>query len=345
MTASYKYTIVEELSSGGMGRVYKGRLNGQAGFHRPIVVKKLRDGQDPAHVQLFVEEAARYAVLDHDNIGRIFDFDRVSGELCIILEWIDGWSLVEYMDRHNQLQRLPDVELSVFIVSRVCRALQYVFERAAIVHRDVSPSNIMMTREGTVKLIDFGIATRSGTKESSLTGKPAYMAPEMVLEMRADSRSDLFSLGAVFFEMLTGERLFRGQTPAAILEQVLSGRVPSPREQNPAIPDGVMSILKKALQRDPSLRFASAGEMGQACEHHLYDEGYGPTNLALKRYLSTIFPEGALSEDMPGLSADLIPMDEAAKDPGDLTPVVPLERPHPATARAAARSRKTARRR
>src|SRR5918911_935647 len=104
MSASHKYTIVEQLSAGGMGRVYQG---------------------------------------------------------------------------------LPDVELSVFIVSRVCRALQYVFERAAIVHRDVSPSNIMMTREGTVKLIDFGIATRSGTRDSSLTGKPAYMAPEMVSELRA----------------------------------------------------------------------------------------------------------------------------------------------------------------
>ena len=85
----------------------------------------------------------------------------------------------------------------------MCRALQYVFERAAIVHRDVSPSNIMMTREGTVKLIDFGIATRSGTRDQSLTGKPAYMAPEMVVELRADNRSDLFSLGAVLFEMLT----------------------------------------------------------------------------------------------------------------------------------------------
>src|SRR5687767_811423 len=264
-----KYKVLEELGAGGMGKVFKGLLIGQAGFQRPIVIKKLRDANDPGHVQLFVDEARRYAVLDHENIGRIFDFERVAGERSIILEYIDGWSLIEYLERHKALKRLPDVELSVFIVSRVCRALQYVFERAAIVHRDVSPSNIMVTREGTVKLIDFGIATRSGTKESSLTGKPAYMAPEMVLEMRADSRSDLFSLGSVFFEMLTGNRLFQGQTPAAILEQVLSGRVPSPREQNPAIPDGVMSILKKALQRDPSRRFASAGEMGQACEHHL----------------------------------------------------------------------------
>src|SRR4030095_8498739 len=108
----------------------------------------------------------------------------------------------------------PDVDLSVFIVSRVCRALQYVFERAAIVHRDVSPSNIMMTREGAVKLIDFGIATQRGTRASTLTAQPAYMAPEMVMELRADNRTDVFSLGAVFFETLTRERLFRGATTA-----------------------------------------------------------------------------------------------------------------------------------
>lgn len=341
MPGRHKYTIVQELGAGGMGRVYKGTLVGQAGFTRPIVVKKLREGQDPAHLRLFVEEAARYAVLDHDNIGRIFDFDRVSGELCIILEWIDGWSLVEFLERHRECKRLPDVDLSVFIVSRVCRALQYVFERAAIVHRDVSPSNIMMTREGTVKLIDFGIATRSGTKDNSLTGKPAYMAPEMVLDLRADSRSDLFSLGAVFFEMLTLERLFRGGTPAEILEQVLSGRVPSPREQNPAIPEGVMAILRKALQRDPAQRYSSAGEMGQACEHHLYDEGYGPTNLALKRYLSTLFPaESHPPEEMPSLAADLIPVEEAPREnPADLTPIAPLVRPPSVAAAAKARLR------
>jgi serine/threonine protein kinase len=288
-----KYKIVEELGSGGMGMVYKGLLIGQAGFQRPIVLKRLHDSQDPAHVKLFVDEARRYAVLDHENIGRILDFERVGGELCLILEFIDGWSVVEYLERHRPLGRLPDVEMTVFIVSRVCRALQYVFERAAIVHRDVSPSNIMMTREGAVKLIDFGIATRSGTRESTLTGKPAYMAPEMVMELRADNRTDVFSLGAVFFEMLTLERLFRGATTAEVLEQVMSGKMPSPRGFNPAIPDGVMTILKRALQRDPARRFGSAAEMGAACEHYLYDKGYGPTNLTLKQHLNALFPEAA----------------------------------------------------
>ena len=328
MPEETKYKVLEELGAGGMGKVFKGLLIGQAGFQRPIVIKKLRDAQDAGHVQLFVDEARRYAVLDHENIGRIFDFERVAGERMIILEYIDGWSLVEYLERHKELKRLPDIELSVFIVSRVCRALQYVFEKAAIVHRDISPSNIMMTREGTVKLIDFGIATRSGTRDSSLSGKPAYMAPEMVVELRADNRSDLFSLGAVFFEMLTGERLFSGQTTAEVLEQVIAGQNPSPRTFNPAIPDGVMAILRRALPRDATRRYATAGEMGQACEHFLYDKGYGPTNLTLKQHLHELFPGSVSATEgtggFPVIEPTLIPITDGlrrAQPPGDKTPV------------------------
>jgi serine/threonine-protein kinase len=337
MPLAAKYRILHELGAGGMGTIHKGFLVGEAGFQRPIVIKQLRNSGEPAHLRLFVEEARRYAVLDHENIGRIFDFDRVGQELCIILEFIDGWSLIEYLDRHRELRRFPDVELSVFIVSRVCRALQYVYEKAAIVHRDISPSNIMMTREGTVKLIDFGIATRSGTRDSSLTGKPAYMAPEMVIDMRADNRSDLFSLGAVFYEMLTCERLFPGKGTTEILQQVLAGITPSPRKLNPGIPEGVLELLKRALQRDPARRFASAGEMGQACEHYLYDKGYGPTNLTLKQYVNELFPAAppavAGSENEELIDPTLVPLETgsapAAPLPEDHTPVAPLRRQRP----------------
>jgi serine/threonine-protein kinase len=326
-----KYVVLHELGAGGMGKIYKGLLIGQAGFQRPIVIKQLRHSDDPGHVQLFVEEARRYALLDHENIGRIFDFERVSGELCIILEYIDGWSLVELVERHRELQRMPEVDICVFIVSRVCRALQYVFEAAAIVHRDISPSNIMMTRQGAVKLIDFGIATRSGTRDSSLTGKPAYMAPEMVVELRADNRSDVFSLGAVFFEMLTRERLFTGNTTTEVLEQVIAGHSPSPRSFGASVPDACMAILHKALQRDPARRFATAGEMGAACEHLLYDRGYGPTNLTLKEYLATLFPESfhaaaAPETGFPVVEPTLIPIGDGERPrrrvrPEDETPV------------------------
>jgi serine/threonine-protein kinase len=315
-----KYKVLEELGAGGMGKVFKGLLIGQSGFQRPIVMKQLRDAGEPGHVRLFVDEARRYAVLDHENIGRIFDFETVDGQMCIILEYIDGWSLIEYLERHRDLGRMPDVDLSVFIASRVCRALQYVFERSAIVHRDVSPSNIMMTREGTVKLIDFGIATRSGTRDSSLTGKPAYMAPEMVVELRADNRSDLFSLGAVLFEMLTLRRLFEGETTAEVLEKVITGQHPSARSFNPDIPDGVIAIIRTALQRDPARRYASAGEMGAACEHFLYDKGYGPTNLTLKEYVGTLFPEAAplaavdAEPGFPVVEPTLLPIFDAADE-------------------------------
>ncbi len=331
--------MLHELGVGGMGKVYKGAVVGQAGFQRPVVLKALLREQDPGHVRLLAEEARRYAALDHENIGRIFDFERVGRQLCIVLEFIDGWGLADYLVRHRQRGRLPDVELSVFIASRVCRALQYVFEQAAIVHRDVSPSNIMMTREGAVKLIDFGIATRSGTKDSTLTGKPAYMAPEMVLELRADHRSDIFSLGAVLFEMLTLQRLFQGETTAKVLEKVVGGHSPSPREHNPSIPDGVMAILKRALQRDPRKRYASAAEMGGACEHFLYDNGYGPTNLTLKRYLHSLFPAPVARPAQerpvtgtPVIEGGLVPLppDGSAATPGG-----------PATARVTPTARRT----
>ncbi len=317
MADAAKYKILHELGTGGMGKVYKGLLVGQSGFQRPIVIKQLKT-QDPHHVKLFVDEARRYAVLDHENIGRIFDFDDVDGELCIILEHIDGWSLIEYLRRHRELSRIPDVDLSVFIASRVCRALQYVYERAHIVHRDISPSNIMMTREGTVKLIDFGIATRSGTRDSSITGKPSYMAPEMVVELRADNRSDIFSLGTVLYEMLAGERLFPGRTTGEILEKVISARIPSARTVNPTVPQSAAVIVHKALQRDPSMRYESAGEMGEACEHYLYDKGYGPTNLTLKHYVTTVFPEPELlleveaTERFPQVATTVIPVGAAA---------------------------------
>jgi serine/threonine-protein kinase len=188
-----------------------------------------------------------------------------------------------------------------------------------------------MTREGTVKLIDFGIATRSGTRDHSLTGKPAYMAPEMVVELRADNRSDLFSLGTVLFEMLTLQRLFEGETTAEVLEKVITGVHPAPRSINPDIPDGVLSIVRTALQRDPARRYASAAEMGAACEHFLYDKGYGPTNLSLKEYVSVLFPE-ALSlnapaaEGFPVVEPTLLPI----SDPGAETRVRDIDRTPPA---------------
>ena len=312
-----KYVLEQELGAGGMGRVYRARLVGEAGFERPVVMKKLLDATDLSLIALFVEEARRYAVLDHENIGRIFDFERIDEDLCIVLEYIDGWCLSEFIDRHIMLDRLPPPEIVVFIVSRVCRGLQYVFEQAAIVHRDVSPSNIMMTREGTVKLIDFGIAASSGTKSESLVGKPAYMAPEVIASLSMDNRSDVFSLGAVFYEMLTLDRLFKGATAEATLLEVVAGVMRSPRDLNPDVPQPVIDILSKTLERRLEKRYSSAAELGVACEHWLYDKGYGPTNLTLKQYLGALFGFQASPNpdkpQFPAIELTMYPIIDAAK--------------------------------
>ena len=234
-----------------------------------------QDASDAGHVRMFVDEARRYAVLDHENIGRIFDFERRRRRA------------LHHPRVHRRLEpdrvprappraaaACPTSTSSVFIASRVCRALQYVFERAAIVHRDISPSNIMMTREGTVKLIDFGIATRSGTRDYSLTGKPAYMAPEMVVELRADNRSDLFSLGAVLFEMLTGRAPLPGQDDGGGPRAGHRRRITLAAHVQPRHPRRRRwPIVRTALQRDPPMRYASAGEMGEACEHYPLRQG------------------------------------------------------------------------
>ncbi len=170
----------------------------------------------------------------------------------------------------------------------------------------------------------YGIANTDALLRniSTLTGKPAYMAPEMIAELRADQRSDIFGLGVVLYEMLTGRRLFAGASPTDVLAAVLRADVPDPREAHPAVPEPVVGILRQALQRAPEKRFSSAAEMGAACEHFLYDKGYGPTNLALKQYLGELFPEPAPPEELdesafPELEAELLPIDDGAAPAAD----------------------------
>jgi serine/threonine-protein kinase len=148
------------------------------------------------------------------------------------------------------------------------------------------------------------------------------MAPEMIVELRADYRSDIFSLGTVLYEMLTMERLFTGRTTAEILEKVVAGRVPPPSARNPETPAEVMAILRRALERDPAKRFRSAADMGEACEHYLYDKGYGPTNLTLKQYLAALLPEEDFElevldepERFPVIEPSLFPIDDARPAP------------------------------
>jgi serine/threonine-protein kinase len=218
------------------------------------------------------------------------------------MEYIDGANLQEFMNRHEELGRNCPVEIATFIISRVCRGLEYAHRKRdaqgnflGVVHRDVSPKNIMISTEGNVKLTDFGIAkARRLMKDQEgevLMGKAQYMSPEQAQFLQTDKRSDIFSLGVVMYELLTGKQLFGSDKTTVILDNVVNMQIPPPRQISPDIPEEVERILMKALQRDLDKRYQDAGHMGYDLEYFMYRDRYGPTNITLEKYMSHLFPE------------------------------------------------------
>ena len=239
MAEPAKYRILHELGAGGMGTVYKGLLVGQAGFQRPIVIKQLKHPRPEPPAALRGRGATLRGPRPREHRPHLRLRATCGGELCIILEYIDGWSLVEYLERHRELRRAARRRpLGLHRRAGSAGPCSTCSRRPRIVHRDISPSNIMMTREGTVKLIDFGIATRSGTRDSSLTGKPvlhgagdggraAGRPPQRPLQPGHGALRDADRRAA-----LPGRN-----TTAEILEQVVAGAHPlGPRPYNPTVP-------------------------------------------------------------------------------------------------------------
>ena len=212
------------------------------------------------------------------------------------MEYVDGINLEKFLNAHVDRGLELPVELGAFIISRVCRGLEYAHgkrgrdgELLGIVHRDVSPKNIMLNSEGVVKLTDFGIAKARRLMEQEegevLMGKVEYMSPEQAQYLETDRRSDLFSLGVVMFELLTGFHIFDSDDLYETLNNVKRKRIPMPREIRKDVPQELERIILKALERDLARRYQSAGEMCYDLEYYMYHDRYGPTNVALGQYL------------------------------------------------------------
>jgi serine/threonine-protein kinase len=218
------------------------------------------------------------------------------------MEYIHGVNLQECQDTHTSKGKRVPVDLTSFLISRVCRALEYAHSKRdksgtmlVVVHRDISPKNIMLSFEGVVKLTDFGIAKATNlmlNREGDvLYGKVPYMSPEQAAFKVTDARSDIFSLGVCFYELLAGEMLFGDEETVMTMQRIMRDDVPPIRQKFPDIPRKVEEILHKALQRDLNKRYQTAAQMGSDLEHFMYDGGYGPTNLTLEKYLRDLFPE------------------------------------------------------
>ncbi|HVV51827.1 MAG TPA: serine/threonine-protein kinase [Polyangia bacterium] len=297
-----KYTLFELIGRGGMAEVYKGRIQGPAGFERTFVVKRILPhlSGDTTFIKMFVEEAKLSARLAHPNIVHIFELGSVEGEYFISMEYIRGHDLSETMRAIWKTMGPPAPEMVAYIGREACRGLAYAHgltddngRLLGMVHRDVSPSNVMLSYEGAVKLLDFGIAKALGdapeiTKSGTMKGKYAYMAPEQTEGDHVDNRSDIFACGIVLHEVLTGRRLFKGQNDVQTIERVRRCEVPPPSLQNPAVPPALDAIILKALQRNPAHRWADAADMANALDDVVHESRYQPDHLA--QLLYELFP-------------------------------------------------------
>jgi serine/threonine protein kinase len=221
---------------------------------------------------MFIDEAKMVAGLSHPNIAQIFDLGKIEDSFFIAMEYVDGKDLRTMLTRVREKGIVPDVDLAALIASKVGSALEYAHRQSdadgrelRIVHRDVSPQNILISREGEVKLVDFGIAKAAikahHTDSGSLRGKLMYMSPEQAWGRSIDKRSDIFSLGVVLFEMLTGRGLFIGDSEMSILERVRQAEVLPPSSLNPAVPIELEAVATRALRKEPAERYQDASEM------------------------------------------------------------------------------------
>ncbi len=269
-----KYLLLDRIAVGGMAEVFVAKAFGVEGFERLLAIKKILPtmGEDPEFISMFVDEARIAVQLSHANIVQILELGKHDENLYIAMEYIAGRDVRQVLERFRKRGRPMPVPQACLIIAKVCEALDYAHRKhdaqgraLGIVHRDVSPQNVLVSYEGDIKLIDFGIAKAESrlqkTQAGILKGKFSYMSPEQVRGLPIDHRSDVFAVGVVLWELLTGEKLFTGDSDFAVLEKVRQGLVPPPRQLNPAIPETLQNVVLKALAAESNVRYQWASEL------------------------------------------------------------------------------------
>lgn len=296
------YEVIERIAVGGMAEIYLGVARGLEGFSRPVVIKKVRPrlSNDERFVQMLIKEAKITAALSHPNIVQILDLGRnTEGEHFIVMEYVDGQDLRSLIDEATAKGVELGASLAVFIAAEVCSALDHAHRQVddsgrplSLIHRDVSPSNVLVSLAGEVKLTDFGIARygRDVSVIGTLKGKLAYMSPEQGRGKTVDHRSDLYSLGAILFEIVLGRRVHQAETDLEMLERVRDGQVPLPSSIRPEIPLELERVLLRALSPSPAQRFQSAEEMGNALRALLFRTAQPAGAKELAALIRELFP-------------------------------------------------------
>jgi TonB family protein len=301
-----QYLLLSKIAAGGMAELFKAKRKGVEGFEKILAIKRILpymvDNEE--FITMFIDEAKLAAQLTHQNICQIFDLGKIENSYYIAMEFVHGKDLRAVLRSARVKQKPVPVELAILITSKICSALDYAHRKndmsgkpLNLVHRDVSPQNILISYEGDVKLVDFGIAKATNkvhvTQHGALKGKLLYMSPEQAWGKPVDKRSDVFSVGGVLYEMLTGRPLFfaENDTEVTILEKVREAQLTPIRTFLPNIPVELEKILAKALQKDPENRYQAAAEMQKDLDNLFYTEGYNATSASLASFARSLFPE------------------------------------------------------
>ncbi|HEY1958540.1 MAG TPA: serine/threonine-protein kinase [Polyangiaceae bacterium] len=276
-----RYVLYDEIASGGMATIHIGRLLGEVGFARPVAIKRLLPhfARDAEFVSMFLEEARLAVRIRHRNVVPVLDVvrDDTENELFIVMEFIQGETVTRLTRVSRERSRIVPMPIALAIASDLLQGLHAAHEAKdesgrplEIVHRDVSPHNVMVGNDGVSRVLDFGIAKASSssqsTREGEVKGKFAYMSPEQLSSVPVDRRADIFAASIVLWEMLTASRLFQAPDPGAIVGKVLNGRIAPPSELAQGIPAQLDALVLKGLARDPNKRFATAADMARAIE-------------------------------------------------------------------------------
>lgn len=287
-----RYRVVEKLESGGMAEVFRAESEGLQGFRKQVAIKRVLPhlSEKKKFIAMFLDEARLSAHLSHSNCVQVFDIGVGDNTYFIVMEYVDGANLKGVAEALKKQGQAFPVNAAVWIACEICKGLAYAHElsdpngeRLHIVHRDMSPPNVLITKHGEVKIVDFGLAKANSQLEKSepgiIKGKFSYLSPEAAMGQDVDARTDIFAVGIILFELITGQRLFLGDTDFQTVKKVQQAQVPNIRQLNPEVTPELERIVLKALARDPNQRYQTARDLARDLNKFLFDYGKAVSSL------------------------------------------------------------------
>lgn len=281
-----RYRVLQKLEAGGMAEVFRAESEGLQGFKKQVAIKRVLPdlGKKKKFISMFLDEARLSAQLSHSNCVQVFDIGAGDGAYFIVMEFVDGANLKAIAESMKKQGREFPVPAAAFIANEICKGLSYAHEMKdeagvplQIVHRDMSPPNVLITKHGEIKIVDFGLAKASSQLEKSepgiIKGKFSYLSPEAAMGQEVDLRTDIFAVGIILWELLTQQRLFLGDTDYQTVKKVQDAVIPSVSQMNPRVPRELERIVNKALAKDMHARYQSARELGQDLTRFLFANG------------------------------------------------------------------------